>query len=118
LVAESHSNPESPVSFASDVEESRIARFPEDQRPLVRSIMKNVLNYTPLDYSGDMIFFSTGPDTVFHPNDPTRGWGTFVKGSLIVINVSGDHGTLFSSPYCKILAEKIEERLLMTDGYQ
>jgi thioesterase domain-containing protein/acyl carrier protein len=118
LVSESQINPESPVSFASDVEKSRIAKFPENQRPLVRSIMKNVLNYTPLDYSGDMIFFSTGPDTVFHPGDPTRGWGTYVKGSLIVITVPGDHGNLFSSPYCKILAEKIEERLMMTDGYQ
>ena len=118
LVSESHSNPESPVSFASDVEESRIAKFPENQRPLVRSIMKNVLNYIPSNYSGNVTFFSTGPDTVFHPGDPTRGWGNYVKGNLTVINVPGDHNTLFSIQNCKILAEKIEECLLMTDGYQ
>jgi acyl-CoA synthetase (AMP-forming)/AMP-acid ligase II/thioesterase domain-containing protein/acyl carrier protein len=118
LVPESHTALVPPVSFASDVEESRIAKFPENQQPLVRSIMKNVLNYIPLNYPGNMTFFSTGMDNVFYPGDPTRGWGAYVKGSLTVINVPGDHNNLFSSQYCKILAEKIEERLLMTDGYQ
>ena len=117
LVPESHTTPASPVSFAADVEISRIAKFPENQQPLVRSIMKNVLNYIPSDYSGNMTFFSTAMDTVFYPGDPTRGWGAYVKGSLTVMNVPGDHGTLFSSQNCKILAEKIEERLLMIDGY-
>ncbi len=67
LVSESHANPESPVSFASDVEESRIARFPENQRPLVRSIMKNVLNYTPLNYSGDMTILLNRAGHSFSP---------------------------------------------------
>jgi acyl carrier protein len=118
LVPESRTIPVSPVSFASEVEKSRIAKFPENQQPLVRSIMKNVLNYIPLNYSGNMTFFSTGMDNVFYPGDPTRGWGAYVKGSLTVINVPGEHDALFSFQNCKILAEKIEERLLMTDGYQ
>jgi surfactin synthase thioesterase subunit len=116
--SESRTIPVSPVSFAADVEISRIAKFPENQQPLVRSIMKNVLNYIPSNYSGNMTFFSIGMDNVFYPGDPTRGWGAYVKGSLTVMNVPGDHGTLFSSQNCKILAEKIEERLLMTHGYQ
>jgi thioesterase domain-containing protein/acyl carrier protein len=118
LVSDSHTIPVSPVSFASDVEKSRIAKFPENQQPLVRSIMQNVLNYIPLNYSGNMTFFSIGMDTVFYPGDPTRGWGAYVKGSLTVMNVPGDHGTLFIDENCRELARKIEERLLMTDGYQ
>ena len=54
----------------------------------------------------------------FSPGRSDAWWGTYVKGSLIVITVPGDHNNLFYSLYCKILAEKIEERLMMTDGYQ
>jgi thioesterase domain-containing protein/acyl carrier protein len=108
----------SSVTTGPDVEKYLASKFPESQRPLVRSIMKNIWNYTPMDYSGNVILFSTGEDQVLFPGDPTRGWGAYVKGSLKVINVPGDHGSLFSSQNCKILAEKIEERLLMTDGYQ
>jgi len=106
------------VTTGPDVEKYLASKFPESQRPLVRSIMKNIWNYTPMDYSGNLILFSTGEDQVLFPGDPTRGWGAYVKGKLTVINVPGDHGSLFSSQNCKILAEKIEERLLMTDGYQ
>jgi hypothetical protein len=109
---------ESNVIIGPDLEKFLASKFPENQRPLVRSILKNIWNYTPLDYSGNMILFSTGQDQVFFPGDPTRGWGAHVKGSLTVINVPGNHDNLFSIQNGKILAEKIEERLLMTDGYQ
>jgi thioesterase domain-containing protein/acyl carrier protein len=109
---------ESSFTFNSETEKFLAFKFPPEQQPLVRRIMKNILNYVPPDYPGDAVLFSTGPDNVVFPGDPTRGWGSHVKGNMTVIDVPGNHNNLFEDEYCRVLAEKIEETLSKSNGLQ
>jgi thioesterase domain-containing protein/acyl carrier protein len=118
------SGPQSPtasapsVTYSPETEKFLTSTFPPEQQPLVRAIMKNVMNYVPSDYTGNVILFSTGPDNVFFPGDQTRGWGSYIKGNVTVIGVPGNHNNLFKDENCRVLAEKIEETLSKSDGLQ
>jgi thioesterase domain-containing protein len=94
-----------------------VAMFPKEQKSLVKIQMRALYNYQPGRFSGDLTLFSTGPDTEFYPGDPTRGWNSVITGKTGVIDVPGDHGTLFSEPFGHVLAQKIEEALKRTDAY-
>ena len=116
------SGPQSPatpapsVTYSPETEKFLTSTFPPEQQPLVRAIMKTVMNYVPSDYSGDVILFSTGPDNVFFPGDQTRGWGSHITGNVTVIGVPGNHNNLFKDENCRVLAEKIEEILSKSKG--
>jgi acyl-CoA synthetase (AMP-forming)/AMP-acid ligase II/surfactin synthase thioesterase subunit/acyl carrier protein len=106
------------VTYSPETEKFLTSTFPPEQQPLIREIIKNTMNYIPPDYSGDLVLFSTGLDQVIFPGDPTRGWGSHVKGTLKVITLAGDHNTLFIDENCRELASKIEENLLRSNGFQ
>jgi acyl-CoA synthetase (AMP-forming)/AMP-acid ligase II/thioesterase domain-containing protein/acyl carrier protein len=118
------SGPKSPsvlapsVTYSPETEKFLTSTFPPEQQPLVRAIMKTVMNYVPSDYIGDVILFSTGPDNVFFPGDQTRGWGSHIRGNVTVIDVPGNHNNLFKDEYCRVLAGKIEETLSTSNGLQ
>jgi thioesterase domain-containing protein/acyl carrier protein len=103
---------------APDMENNISSVFPEKQRPLVRSLLRNIMNYSPPEYTGPVTLFSTGPDLTFFPGDPTRGWGRYVKGNFSVISVPGNHDTLFENRNCILLGEKIGQSIGVTDGNQ
>jgi acyl-CoA synthetase (AMP-forming)/AMP-acid ligase II/thioesterase domain-containing protein/acyl carrier protein len=90
---------------------------PGELYPLVRSIRNAASNYLPRRYPGDIILFSTGPDQIFFPGDPTRGWSSYTRGRTEVIDIPGDHETLFNEPFCRGVAEKIEYSLDLVDGH-
>jgi len=94
-----------------------VAMFPEEQKSLVKIQMRALYNYQPGRFSGDLTLFSTGPDTEFYPGDPTRGWNSCIPGKTEVIDVPGDHGTLFQEPFGRVLAQKIEESLRRVDAH-
>lgn len=118
------SGPQSPtasapsVTYSPETEKFLTSTFPPEQQPLVRAIMKTVINYVPPDYIGDVILFSVGLDNVFFPGDQTRGWGSHIKGNMTVIDVPGNHNNLFKDENCRVLAEKIEETLSRPNGLQ
>jgi thioesterase domain-containing protein/acyl carrier protein len=90
---------------------------PAELYPLVRSIRNATSNYLPQRYPGDITLFSTGPDQIFFPGDPTRGWSSYARGRTEVIDIPGDHETLFNEPFCREVAEKIEHSLDLVDEH-
>ena len=73
--------------------------------------------YQPRTFSGDIILFSTGLDSEFFPEDPTRGWNAFITGKTIILDVPGDHETLFDEPFGHVVAEKIDDSLKLADAH-
>jgi hypothetical protein len=66
---------------------------------------------------GDITLFSTGSDAEFYPGDPTRGWSSCTTGKTMVIDIPGNHETLFDNPCDKVIAQKIEQALLRVDAH-
>jgi thioesterase domain-containing protein len=85
--------------------------YPKEQHPAIISRLKASSNYIPPKFRGGIILFSTGPDQGLFPGDMTRGGGVYVTGKCDVIEVPGDHSTLFNEPNVGILAEKINQSL-------
>jgi thioesterase domain-containing protein len=94
-----------------------LSQFPEAQQSLVRTQMRAFRNYHPGTYSGDLTFFSTGPDAEFYPGNLTRGWNSCVTGKIIVIDIPGKHDSLFKEPFVRVVAQKIEESLRRVDAH-
>ena len=106
--------PDAEIMFDSEKIEW-ILNLPEKQQSLARTQIRAISNYTPRTFSGDISLFSTGPDSVAFPNDPTRGWNSCITGKTIVIESPGGHGTIFQEPFGQIVAKKIEESLKRVD---
>jgi acyl-CoA synthetase (AMP-forming)/AMP-acid ligase II/thioesterase domain-containing protein/acyl carrier protein len=104
------------VEFDFHGEKDEISTYPEEQQSLVRIQMRALQNYQPRTFSGDLTFFSTGPDAEFYPGDLTRGWDSCITGKTIIIPVPGNHETLFKEPFGRVLAKKIEEALTLVDA--
>jgi len=105
------------VEFSFDGEKEAISTYPEEQQSLVRTQLMALQNFKPRTFSGDVTLFSTGPDSEFFPSDPTRGWNSCITGKTIVIDIPGDHETLFQEPFGRIVAQKIEESLKAVDAH-
>ena len=54
------------VEFDFHGEKDDISTWPEEQQSLVRIQRRALQNYQPRTFSGDLTFFSTGPDTEFY----------------------------------------------------
>jgi acyl-CoA synthetase (AMP-forming)/AMP-acid ligase II/thioesterase domain-containing protein/acyl carrier protein len=93
-----------------------ISTYPEKQQPLIRTLRKALRNYQPPVFSGDLIFFSTGPDSKSYPGDQTRGWSKFISGKTIIVDIPGDHDNLYLDPFAQEVAQKIEASLNQVDG--
>jgi acyl carrier protein len=97
--------------FEAHINIKSIDHYPKEQHPAIISRMKASSNYIPSRFRGGIIFFSTGPDHGLFPGDMTRGWRFYISGKCDVIEVPGDHSTLFNEPNVGILAEKINQSL-------
>ena len=107
------------VSRVPEVEEVffESLHIPRQLYPLVRSIRNAVSNYLPGRYPHDITLFSTGPDQVSFPGDPTRGWSSRTRSRTEVIDIPGNHETLFNETFCREVAEKIEHSLDSVDEH-
>lgn len=67
-------------------------------------------DYVPTDYPGKVVLFKP----VFRPHglshDPTLGWGSVAR-KLEIVDVPGDHSTMFFPPHVDVLASKLAELL-------
>jgi thioesterase domain-containing protein len=79
--------------------------------------MRALQKYRPRTFSGNLTFFSTGPDTEFYPGNLTRGWNSCVTGKITVIDIPGKHDSLFKEPFVRVAAQKIEESLKRVDAH-
>jgi thioesterase domain-containing protein/acyl carrier protein len=110
------SKPDDDLVFGGE-KDTLLSQFPEAQQSLVRIQMKALQKYRPRKFSGNLTFFSTGPDTEFYPGDLTRGWNSCVTGKITVIDIPGKHDSLFKEPFVRVAAQKIEESLKRVDAH-
>lgn len=109
--AKSTSSGDMDTHFEAHFNIKSIEHYPKEQQPAIISRMKATSDYVPTRFRGGIIFFSTGPDHGLFPGDMTRGWRFYVSGKCDIIEVPGDHSTLFNEPHVGILAEKINHSL-------
>jgi len=105
------------VDYVTDVQRGWISTLPEQHKMLVITQIRAISIYKPRIFSGDITLFSTGPDTEFYPGDPARGWNSCVSGKTILIDIPGDHTTLYREPLGQITAKKIEVSLKRADSH-
>ena len=110
------SKPDDDLVFGGE-KDTLLSQFPEAQQSLVRIQMRALQKYRPRTFSGNLTFFSTGPDTEFYPGNLTRGWNSCVTGKISVIDIPGKHDSLFKEPFVRVAAQKIEESLKRTDAH-
>jgi acyl-CoA synthetase (AMP-forming)/AMP-acid ligase II/thioesterase domain-containing protein/acyl carrier protein len=106
----------SEAESVTDAQRSWIATLPERQQKLVRIQIRAISVHKPRTFSGDIALFSTGHDAEFYPDDPTRGWNSVITGKTSVIDIPGDHWTLYREPLGKMTAQKIKESLKRADS--
>lgn len=72
---------------------------------------KAMREYTPRDYTGDVVLFTAADqgDGVDYP--PHLGWEGFVKGDLRLVTIPGEHLTIFQEPHVTEFARHLEEVL-------
>jgi len=107
----------SDMDSVTDAQRSWILTLPEKQQMLVRTQIRAISIYKPPVFSGDVILFSTGPDSEFYPGDPARGWNSCITGKTILIDIPGDHWTLYRDPLGQMTAKKIEESFKRADTH-
>jgi thioesterase domain-containing protein len=74
------------------------------------AVMSASYDYVPRPYAGEVVLFR--PDARMHGlnHDPSFGWGSVVH-KLRVIDVPGNHFTMFDSPNVDVVAAQLEELL-------
>ncbi|MGB9176495.1 MAG: thioesterase domain-containing protein [Methanoregula sp.] len=95
--------------FQAKMKGMSLDQYPKEQHPAIIARMKASYNYLPRTYRGKMILYSTGPDHNLFPGDSTRGWNAYVSGSCEVVEVPGDHATIFNDTNVRFLTERIKE---------
>ena len=105
----------SDVGFITDTQRGWISTLPEEHKMLVITQIRAISMYKPRIFSGDITLFSTGPDSEFYPGDQARGWNSCITGKTILIDIPGDHRTLYREPLGQVTAKKIEESLKRAD---
>jgi thioesterase domain-containing protein len=73
-----------------------------------------VLAYRPLPYEGRLtVLRASSQATPMHAH-PTLGWGHWATGTIVVLDVPGDHATLFREPAIRALTRTLERCLQAT----
>ena len=82
----------------------------EYQSPLLEAHDQAMRDYAYQIYLGNAILFRAieQDGDEFQEIDPQLGWGRLVAGGLEVQEVPGNHYSIFSEPYVKVLAEKLK----------
>jgi thioesterase domain-containing protein/acyl carrier protein len=97
------------TQFQTKMKGISLDQYPKEQHPAIIARLKASYDYLPRTYHGRMILFSTGPDHNLFPGDISRGWEAYVSGNCEVVEVPGDHSTLFNDANVRILTERIKE---------
>ncbi len=67
-------------------------------------------DYVPAEYTGEVVLFRPAIRSHGMSYDPTLGWDSVAR-DLQIIDVPGDHLTMFSPPHVDVLAAKLAELL-------
>ena len=101
----------------------RLAGRPVSQESLYLSFLNVAFaakrHYHPLPYPRPITLFRVPaqPSSEIYETDPLLGWGELAAGGLEIVDVEGFHGQpMFREPYVRGLADKLRERLRVTQG--
>ena len=97
--------------FYSRLQEYYSADHSQNQSPLLEAHEQATKDYVYQVYSGRAILFRAVEQleiNEFQVIDSQLGWGSLIAGGLEIKHVPGDHYTMFSVPYVKVLAEKLK----------
>jgi amino acid adenylation domain-containing protein len=86
-------NPPEPISFGDD-----------------EALNRASYDYVPTEYTGEVVLFRPQIRQHGMSHDPTLGWDS-VAPKLRIIDVPGDHVTMFAPPNVDVLASKLAELL-------
>jgi hypothetical protein len=70
------------------------------------SFVKALEQYVPESYSGRVVLFRTIDSDYYNP-DATLGWSELVPTGIDIVDVQGDHDTMFLEPQVETLGRKI-----------
>jgi amino acid adenylation domain-containing protein len=70
------------------------------------SFVKALEQYGPESYSGRVVLFRTIDSDYYNP-DATLGWSELVPTGIDIVDVQGDHDTMFLEPQVETLGRKI-----------
>jgi aspartate racemase len=70
------------------------------------SFVRALEQYLPEPYSGRVILFRTNDSDYYNP-DATLGWSELVPTGLDIVDVQGDHDTMFLEPQVETLGREI-----------
>jgi thioesterase domain-containing protein/acyl carrier protein len=73
--------------------------------------IQSVLAHRPGTYPGRVLLFRCRQTSFSQYLDGTYGWGPLVQGGLEVVDLPGDHRSLFEEPIVSTLARELEARL-------
>ena len=67
-------------------------------------------DYVPAEYPGEVVLFRPAIRGHGLSHDPTLGWDSVAR-NLRIVDVPGDHVSMFSPPHVDVLASKLAELL-------
>ncbi len=90
----------------------------QNQSPLLEAHFQATTDYVYQVYSGRAILFRAieQPEYEFRVATPKLGWDSLVTGGLEIQEVPGNHYTMFSEPYVRVLAKKMQACLDQTQA--
>jgi thioesterase domain-containing protein len=108
----------SDAQFTANFNDTALRQYPKESHAHMKAQIKASQTYLPHAFSGNIFLFSTGPDPILFPRDPTRGWDSCTTGKVTVIPVPGNHSTLFNEPNLTVLGLRVNESLIPVDGHE
>lgn len=87
--------------------------IPKNYIQIEDQIWKAGQKYLPKVYPGKMTLFRASNQPLGIQPDATLGWENFVAGKLEIHEVPGHHGSIVAEPYVRILAEKLNDCLVV-----
>nr|WP_236065157.1 non-ribosomal peptide synthetase [Reticulibacter mediterranei] len=82
------------------------------RQEMLRIHARTISQYGPQVYSGNVTLIRAHEGAQQFSTDPTLGWGKLVSGSMQIIDVPGDHYSMFASPNIQVLADHLRSCLL------
>ena len=81
-----------------------------DGLTIEESFIKALEQYSPESYSGPVVLFRTS-DSDYYNRDAALGWSQLIPTGIEIVDIGGDHDTMFVLPQVKVLGSEITRHL-------
>jgi thioesterase domain-containing protein len=90
--------------------------WPDRLRALVNDNLRAVLEFRYRPYTGRVVLFRTRIRPLFHSHARDLGWSRLVLGALEIVELGGNHATIFDIPYVHELARGLQAAMNAAEG--